>query len=132
LCGNGNAGKTTLLRTLNQGRVEGFGKKMIRLGRRDPGRTVGVEISRLELEEREFSVFDYGGQKEFHTTHDRFFEGSASIFVIVVSLVEEILVERESQNPKKFRNKEEYEILEEIGYWDRFVNSCCEEGEIFI
>jgi len=23
------------------------------------------------------------------------------------------------------------DILEEIGYWDRFVNSCCEKGEIF-
>jgi len=98
----------------------------------DPGRTVGVEISRLELKGREFSVFDYGGQKEFHTTHDRFFEGSASVFVIVVSLVEEILVEGESQDPKQFRDKDEYEILEEISYWDRFVNSCCEKGNILI
>jgi len=121
LCGNGNAGKTTLLRTLKQGRVEGFGKRILGLGRRDPGRTVGVEISRLELEGREFSVFDYGGQKEFHTTHDRFFEGSASVFVIVVSLVDEL---------GELRIVEE--ILEEIGYWNRFVNSCCEEGEILI
>jgi len=108
LCGNGNAGKTTLLRML-KGEYDG----------EDPGRTVGVEISRLELEEREFSVFDYGGQKEFHTTHDRFFEGSASVFVIVVSLVDEL---------GELRMVEE--ILEEIGYWNRFVNSCCEEGEI--
>jgi len=110
LCGNGNAGKTTLLRML-EGEYDGS----------DPGRTVGVEISRLELEEREFSVFDYGGQKEFHTTHDRFFEGSASVFVIVVSLVDEL---------GELRMVEE--ILEEIDYWDRFVNSCCEEGEILI
>ena len=121
LCGNGNAGKTTLLRTLNQGRVEGFGTMLLGLERRDPGRTVGVEISRLELEGREFSVFDYGGQKEFQTTHDRFFEGSSSVFVIVVSLVNELgelkMVE---------------EMKEEIGYWNRFVNSCCEWGEILI
>jgi len=87
----------------------------------DPGRTVGVEISRLELGGREFSVFDYGGQKEFHTTHDRFFEGSASIFVIVVSLVDELGELRMVEDMK-----------EETGYWDRFVNSCCEEGEILI
>jgi len=110
LCGNGNAGKTTLLRML-KGEYDGS----------DPGRTVGVEISRLELEGREFSVFDYGGQKEFHTTHDRFFEGSASVFVIVVSLVDEL---------GELRMVEE--ILEEIGYWNRFVNSCCEKGEILI
>jgi len=121
LCGNGNAGKTTLLGTLNQGRVEGFRKRMFKLGRRDPGRTVGMEISRLELEEREFSVFDYGGQKEFHTTHDRFFEGSASVFVIVVSLVDEVGELRMVEDMK-----------EEIDYWNRFVNSCCEKGEILI
>jgi len=109
LCGNGNAGKTSLLRML-KGEYDGS----------DPGRTVGVEISRLELGRREFSVFDYGGQKEFHTTHDRFFEGSASVFVIVVSLVDEILVELRMAEDMK----------EEISYWDRFVNSCCEEGEI--
>jgi len=108
LCGNGNAGKTTLLRML-KGEYDGS----------DPKRTVGVEISRLELEEREFSVFDYGGQKEFHTTHDRFFEGSASVFVIVVSLVDEL---------GELRMVEE--MKEEIGYWNRFVNSCCDEGEI--
>jgi len=110
LCGNGNAGKTTLLRML-KGEYDGS----------DPGRTVGVEISRLELKGREFSVFDYGGQKEFHTTHDRFFEGSASVFVIVVSLVDEL---------GELRMLEE--ILEEIDYWNRFVNSCCEKGEILI
>jgi len=87
----------------------------------DPGRTVGVELSRLELEGREFSVFDYGGQKEFHTTHDRFFEGSASVFVIVVSLVDELGELRMVEDMK-----------EEIDYWDRFVNSCCEEGENLI
>jgi len=75
-------------------------------------------------------MFDYGGQKEFHTTHDRFFEGSASVFVIVVSLVEEIMVEGESQDPKQFSNKDEDKILEELQYWNRFVNSCCERGEI--
>ena len=64
-------------------------------------------------------MFDYGGQKEFHTTHDRFFEGSASVFVIVVSLVDEL---------GELRMVEE--ILEEIGYWNRFVNSCCEKGKI--
>jgi len=107
LCGNGNAGKTTLLRML-KGEYDGS----------DPGRTVGVEISRLELGGREFSVFDYGGQKEFHTTHDRFFEGSASVFVIVVSLVDELGELRMVEDMK-----------EEIDYWNRFVNSCCERGE---
>ena len=68
LCGNGNSGKTSLLRMLKGG-YDGS----------DPGRTVGVEISRMRLDDKEFSVFDYGGQKEFHTTHDRFFEGGEEL-----------------------------------------------------
>jgi len=130
LCGDGEAGKTTLLKCL----LDQFYSKETSLLtanilNNDTKRTVGVTISpHATLGGRYFSIFDYGGQKEFHTTHDRFFEGPPSIFVIVVSLVEEILIERKSQNPKRFKRKELDDIRNEILYWNRFVNTCCEPG----
>ena len=77
LCGYGESGKTTLLRRLEKKEEE----------EKEVGRTIGLEISYLSIGDSHFSVFDYGGKKEFHTTHNRFFEGSTSIFLIVIGLV---------------------------------------------
>ena len=105
LCGYGESGKTTLLR---------------RLERREDlevGRTIGMELSSLRLGESQFSVFDYGGQKEFHTTHDRFFEGSSSVFAVVIGLVDLEGVAKPMD-----------QIEGEFGYWDKFIRSCVEGG----
>ena len=65
-------------------------------------------------------MFDYGGQKEFHITHDRFFEGSKSIFLIVIGLLD-----------RGGRLKEMKELQRELDYWKKFILSCT-EGEFFI
>ena len=91
-------------------------------------RTIGLEISSLSLSDPSwekdfsFSLFDYGGQKRFHITHDRFFEGSISIFVIVISL----------KDQERMRSEEEEleRIEEEVLYWKKFIASSVSQGEL--
>jgi len=116
VCGDGQAGKTTLIKMLLNKYFTKIGKFFG--GKNETQRTVGILFQKQKkIDKKYYTLFDYGGQKEFHITHDRFFKGHPSIFVIVVSLVDE------KGNTLRFEDLQ-FQIL----YWNRFVNTCCEEG----
>lgn len=71
LTGNGNAGKTSLLCALKNGRCE-----------HDHDSTHGIEIEALPRPEVIYNAWDFGGQEVYHGTH-RLFIGSEALQVIL-------------------------------------------------
>ena len=91
ICGDGLAGKTTLCKTLQRNRIqEWFHFKPNETD--DPNeRTRGIEITNIELNNHEFTLWDYGGQEEFHISHDDFINSSQiSLFLIVLNILKKI------------------------------------------
>ncbi len=68
--GNGNAGKSTLIHALKNGKCE-----------EEKDSTHGIQIERWEWEEAgkrvDFNIWDFGGQEIFHGTHRLFMQGEA-------------------------------------------------------
>ena len=73
LVGSGRAGKTTLVRKLTSNTfVENF-RQM----------TDGIAMSELRVDEIEFRVYDFAGQKEYMHTHRLFFQEDTAVFIAV-------------------------------------------------
>lgn len=59
----------------------------------DPGRTNGVSISTIRLSDTEFSVWDFGGQTVFHSTH-RFFITNFALYLVLFDMSRPDSIER--------------------------------------
>jgi GTPase SAR1 family protein len=73
LTGNGNAGKSSLLCALENGKC---------VCKPDHGSTHGIQIKIVEKENIKYNVWDFGGQEVYHGTH-RLFMASRALQVIV-------------------------------------------------
>ena len=72
LVGSGNAGKTTLVKKLTDNTFVDNFRQM----------TDGIAMSELKVDEIEFRVYDFAGQKEYMHTHKLFFNDNA-VFLVV-------------------------------------------------
>ncbi|XP_065826102.1 death-associated protein kinase 1-like isoform X2 [Oscarella lobularis] len=82
--GNERAGKSTLIRSLQQSLLGALARSIF--GQDDPDRTAGIKFEEANIDSAGELVFcDFGGQKDFHKTHSLFFS-SATVFVLVIDL----------------------------------------------
>ena len=72
--GNGEVGKSTLIRRMRDGQFEENSQIM----------TDGIDISYFKIRDIEMSVFDFAGQPEYEHTHSLFFDKS-SIYLLLYS-----------------------------------------------
>jgi GTPase SAR1 family protein len=72
--GNGEVGKSTLIKRLKEGKFEENTQIM----------TDGIDISRLEIGGIDMTVFDFAGQPEYEHTHSLFFDKN-SLFLLLYS-----------------------------------------------
>jgi GTPase SAR1 family protein len=90
LCGREYAGKTTLLHSLGRTcQPTDVDESQPRDTEDIAHRTVSVEVGPLSLGDKEFSVWDYGGQLDFYATHELFLADESAIFVVMCALDEE-------------------------------------------
>ncbi|XP_069480153.1 malignant fibrous histiocytoma-amplified sequence 1-like isoform X2 [Ambystoma mexicanum] len=68
------AGKSTLCRSLSQGRV-------VSVPRED--RTVGIEISKFQIQDFMFLFWDFAGQLEYYLTHHVFITPQALVILVI-------------------------------------------------
>ncbi|KAH0703275.1 hypothetical protein KY285_017553 [Solanum tuberosum] len=121
LCGQENAGKTTLSNSLHQH----FSSP--KLPYIDQVRTlvnpielavrpIGMKIKTFKDEDTKISIWNLAGQQEFYALHDLMFtgHGSASIFLIISSLF---------RKPNNREQKTPDEVEEDLQYWLRFIVS---------
>jgi GTPase SAR1 family protein len=73
--GNGEVGKSTLIKRLKEGKFEENSQIM----------TDGIDISYFNIGEIEMSVFDFAGQPEYEHTHSLFFDQN-SIYLLLYSV----------------------------------------------
>ncbi|KAH9566186.1 hypothetical protein CY35_04G117400 [Sphagnum magellanicum] len=144
-CGFPYAGKTTLRKsvvrsiehksTINKSilnpckdfmmkKIDG-GQRLIQGGKQLTHRTRGIEVHSLKSSEGiRWSIWDMGGQEEFHGFHsfmlpDLSATGNPSLFLLVCSPY----VLRDEGSPSKEKLKLPIEIEKELEYWLRFIAS---------
>jgi hypothetical protein len=76
-------------------------------------RTIGLECEIIEVGDRKYLLWDYGGQVHFHVNHGPFLSLAGSIYVIVLSVCDFV-------DGRVFEN---HEIESAYKYWARVLNS---------
>eukprot|EP00912_Choanoflagellata_sp_UC4_P001329 UC4_evm1s816 len=78
--------------------------------RKDSERTAGVDVKHVSISGAgEYTVFDFAGHSEYYLSHELFLENKGSVFVILCSLKDEPVKQRQ-----------------DILYWLRFI--CAKVG----
>jgi hypothetical protein len=101
------------------------GRRLIQGGKQLTNRTRGIEVHSLKSSEGiRWSIWDMGGQEEFHGFHyfmlpDLSDTGNPSLFLLVCSPY----VLRDQGTPSKEKVKLPREIQKELEYWLRFIAS---------
>jgi len=101
------------------------GQRLIQGGKQLTRRTRGIEVHSVESSEGiRWSIWDMGGQEEFHGFHyfmlpDLSDTGNPSLFLLVCSP----FVLRDEGSPSKEKVKLPIEIQKELEYWLRFIAS---------
>jgi hypothetical protein len=101
------------------------GQRLIQGGKQVTHRTRGIEVHSLKSSEGiRWSIWDMGGQEEFHGFHyfilpDLSDTGNPSLFLLVCSPY----VLRDEGSPSKEKVKLPIEIEKELEYWLRFIAS---------
>jgi len=101
------------------------GQRLIQGGKQLTHRTCGIEVHSLKSSEGiTWSIWDMGGQEEFHGFHyfmlpDLSDIGNPSLFLLVCSPY----VLRDEGSPSKEKVKLPIEIRKELEYWLRFIAS---------
>ncbi|KAG0589509.1 hypothetical protein KC19_1G025200 [Ceratodon purpureus] len=136
LCGFPFAGKTQLRRTMAGAGSGFFGRSKEYLksivSHFNLLRTTGIEVEVLQRADLKISLWDLGGQDEFHAFHDLLIPNvngyrSASSFVIACSPIV-----REDVHRIKHPNFKDKETIErEVDYWMRFIASNSTISEAF-
>lgn len=130
LCGQEFAGKTTLcnsiLQSFARAKIPSVDKIKTLVNPVEPIlRTQGIKIKVLEDDDTRISIWDLGGQHEFHAFHDLMFpgQGSPSFFLIICSLF---------RKPENREPKTHQEVEEDLLYWLRFIVSNSRRAESFL
>ncbi|KAH8965359.1 hypothetical protein BDL97_04G115000 [Sphagnum fallax] len=139
-CGSPYAGKTTLRKAVVRSiehksilnpckdfmmkKIDG-GQRLIQGNKQITHRTRGIEVHSLKSSEGiRWSIWDMGGQEEFHGFHyfmlpDLSDTGNPSLFLLVCSPY----VLRDKGTPSKEKVKLPIDIQKELEYWLRFIAS---------
>ncbi|XP_069079181.1 malignant fibrous histiocytoma-amplified sequence 1 homolog [Pleurodeles waltl] len=88
------AGKSTLCRSLSQGRV-------VSVSRED--RTVGIEISKFQIQDFMFLFWDFAGQMEYYLTHHVFITPQALVILAI--------------NLQRYQTDDEDVFNNLVGFW---------------
>ena len=78
MLGDVRAGKTSIVKTLEQNRPH-------LMDDGEDARTIGVEITKMQLSSQGITVYDFGGHQSYHSTH-QLFCSPRSLYLIVVDL----------------------------------------------
>jgi GTPase SAR1 family protein len=115
--GEGEAGKTTLIRRLFKDEYTGLNE-----------RTDGVEINRMELEGIDYNFWDFGGQHVYLNSHSLFFS-RRTIFLIVINPV---TINATSQEGNSYILKSEEIIRRELNLYYSTIQAHAPKSPVMI
>ena len=138
LCGDKRAGKTTLRKSLCHCIRTLFGTiSLPSTSVKEPHTlesTIGLEKESVSnfFGGKEFVLFDYGGQDEYHVNHSpHLASGPDSMYIVVVGLAEV-----DNDNKVRVRGQQDesecLRLVERYEYWLRFINSVASPGSLVV
>ena len=138
LCGDSRAGKTTLRKSLYHcirnfvGPISLPSTSVTELDTLES--TIGLEKESVSKNfgGKEFVLFDYGGQDEYHVNHSpHLASGPDSVYVVVVGLAEV-----DQDNKVRVRGQQDeaecLRLVERYEYWLRFINSVASPDSLVV
>ncbi len=93
------------------------------IGKREDGRTRGIEISLLANDDITISIWDLAGQEEFHAFHDYMMPNFGDVVIPCSFLFVFDPIKHKEHHERNHHRKNLKELEEDLLYWLRFVAS---------